>query len=95
MKDYDHKKPKKVDWVSGGCMMFKNKFLLDEKYFLYFEDVDFCIWKNVYYNPNAAAYHEVQRTSKRRIKYMIYHIRSFIRYSCKKSFAVIYGYLID
>ncbi|MFA5995842.1 MAG: glycosyltransferase family 2 protein [Patescibacteria group bacterium] len=37
----------KVDWVSGGFLMFSKKLIdkigwWDEKYFLYLEDVDFC-----------------------------------------------------
>jgi N-acetylglucosaminyl-diphospho-decaprenol L-rhamnosyltransferase len=36
-----------VDWVSGGCLLVRrqaalNAGLLDERYFLYEEDVDFC-----------------------------------------------------
>jgi len=36
-----------VDWVSGGCMLVRREAaleagLLDERYFLYEEDVDFC-----------------------------------------------------
>ncbi|MFA6027938.1 MAG: glycosyltransferase family 2 protein [Patescibacteria group bacterium] len=42
-----YKKLTKVDWVSGGFLMFKKNLidkigLWDEKYFLYMEDVDFC-----------------------------------------------------
>lgn len=40
-------KPQQTDWVSGASFLvrtevFKDIGLLDEKYFLYFEEVDFC-----------------------------------------------------
>lgn len=83
MKDYDHKTARRVDWVSGGCMMFKNNLSLDERYFLYFEDVDFCRNKKVYYNPYAVAYHEVRRESKSNLFLLLIHISSMIKYFLK------------
>lgn len=40
--------PSQVDWVAGACMllrtsMIKNIGLMDEGYFLYYEEVDFCL----------------------------------------------------
>jgi len=86
MKDYNHKKPRKVDWVSGGCMMFKKNFSFDNRYFLYFEDVDFCHGKNVYYNPKAIAHHTVQRESSKNIRFLYYHTISFVKYKIKYLF---------
>ena len=42
------KEPAQVDWVSGASMMVRRKLiedigLLDDGYFLYFEEVDFCL----------------------------------------------------
>lgn len=39
---------KSIDYVSGACMLIKNEIfekigLFDEDYFMYFEDVDFCL----------------------------------------------------
>lgn len=56
-----------IDWVSGSCMMVKHEALceiglLDERFFLYFEDIDWCErmqragWK-VYYYPGAEIIH--------------------------------------
>jgi GT2 family glycosyltransferase len=57
-----------TDYVTGGVMfidskIFKKIGLLDERYFLYYEDADFCYrakqagFKVLYY-PKAIAYHE-------------------------------------
>ena len=83
MYDYDHNEPRIVDWISGGCMLFKNRFKFDERYFLYLEDVDFCREKQVYYNPNATAIHSVQRDSTRKLKHFFFHARSFVKYKLK------------
>ena len=56
-----------MGWVSGSCLMIRKKTvdligLLDENFFLYSEDVDWCIrakrqgWSVVYY-PDAAVIH--------------------------------------
>jgi N-acetylglucosaminyl-diphospho-decaprenol L-rhamnosyltransferase len=41
-------KPTETDWVSGGCMMirrevFEQAGLMDDGYFLYFEEMDYCL----------------------------------------------------
>ncbi len=59
--DFDYTKPAKADSVRGGFFMLRNAFpapLLDERYFLWFEEVDFCrqVKKNggeVWYTPAA------------------------------------------
>jgi GT2 family glycosyltransferase len=69
MTDYDHKKSREVDWVSGCCMMvpksaFKKVGGFDEKYFLFNEDVDLCHtlkhhgYKTLYF-PDAKIYHDI------------------------------------
>lgn len=67
MKDYDHDKPKEVDWLMGSALMISRKALekvgfLDSRYFMYMEDVDWCrrFWENgfkVIYYPVACMHH--------------------------------------
>lgn len=66
---------KKVDWVSGGCMMVrKNVFEkiggFDPDIFMYFEDVDICYRVKkaeffTYYYPNSTVIHIEQGSSNR------------------------------
>ncbi|HEX7880142.1 MAG TPA: glycosyltransferase, partial [Candidatus Eisenbacteria bacterium] len=73
MLDYDHATPRNVDWVAGACMMVRREALdevgpMDERYFLYFEDVDWCTrmhrrgW-GVWYVPDAVMTHGYRRAS--------------------------------
>ena len=58
---------REVDWVSGACLLVKRKDaeaagLLDERYFMYCEDVDFCAavrhnGGRVYFTPSAQIVH--------------------------------------
>jgi len=67
MMDWDHNTIREVDWALGGCMMVRrdaisNPKLFDERFFLYFEEVDLCYrmkktpWKVVYV-PEATMVH--------------------------------------
>ena len=62
-----------TDFATGNCMFInskaiKDKKLFDENYFMYLEDVDFCVrmkksgWK-VVYSPKALLWHKVARSS--------------------------------
>jgi len=67
MRDYDRLVQREVDWVSGGAMIVKTAALeqiggMDERYFLYMEDVDWChaSWLNgfkVGYVPESVVIH--------------------------------------
>ncbi|MCX7955572.1 MAG: glycosyltransferase family 2 protein [Patescibacteria group bacterium] len=63
----------KTDFITG-CMLFFNKKVIekigfwDEKYFLYFEDTDFCerakrAGFSLYYNPKIIIYHKVSQST--------------------------------
>ena len=83
MKDYDHKAPRKVDWVSGAFLMMKGKNMLDEKFFMYFEDMDLCKRTgDVYYFPHATAIHKNDESSGS-LKLKIIHLKSMIHYFWK------------
>ena len=92
MLDYDHAASRPVDWVIGACMMVRRRAIedvggMDERFFLYFEDVDWCFrmsrqgWK-VYYVPEAQMVHEHQRESaKPRLSRSFWaHLGSLLRF---------------
>lgn len=66
---------KKVDWVSGGCMMVREKVFeklggFDNEVFMYFEDVDLCFRARkegflTYFYPNVTTIHVGQGSSSR------------------------------
>ena len=67
-------RPTKVDWVSGACMVVRRETLekispLDERFFLYFEDVDLCRrareagWP-VFYLPDVKVLHQTGGSSR-------------------------------
>lgn len=70
MEDYDHRTTRDVDWLLGAVLMVRRSALdevgpLDERYFLYFEDTDWCRrfwqagWRVVYYTgAEMVHYHE-------------------------------------
>ncbi len=88
--------PIEVDWVSGACMMVRREAFesvggLDEQFFLYWEDADFCLrlkragW-SVVYNPGERVTHLTGRSSAkaRRQSLLAFH-RSAYRYFRKNS----------
>lgn len=67
IKDWDRKTTRDVDWVQGSAMLVRREAikkvgLMDERFFMYFEDVDWCrrFWENGYritFYSEAAMYH--------------------------------------
>ncbi|MGB9719913.1 MAG: glycosyltransferase family 2 protein [bacterium] len=97
MLDFDHKTTREVDWVLGAAMMTKDSLikkvgLMDERFFLYFEDVDWCRrFQNhgyrVVYFPEAKFRHQYSRWSaKTKIidllfnRFFWFHLISAIKY---------------
>jgi len=106
MKSFDHNSIKEVDWLMGSCLMFKKEIILnngqifkpyfDERYFMYFEDIDLCrqIWTQgfkVVYNPEAVVIHDHNRQSAKHPWYLAIfldkltwrHIESWLKYFLK------------
>jgi len=92
MMDYDHAEPRRVDWIIGACMLVRREALekvgkMDERFFLYFEDLDWCYrmakqgW-NVYYVPESVMVHRYERSSAHSLinKSLLIHIFSMFRY---------------
>lgn len=75
MRDFDHGSVRPVDWVLGGCLLVRREARqrcgpMDERFFLYFEDVDWCfrMWQSgfeVVYYPGARFVHRHRRASAR------------------------------
>lgn len=72
MKHTDHDQIQKVDWLLGACFMVRRSeikdVLFDERYFMYFEDVDLCRQINkreqfVIYYPVVKVIHNHARQS--------------------------------
>lgn len=97
MADFNHKSVREVDWLVGSAIMIRRETLdevgsMDERFFLYFEDVDWCrqVWKKdwkVIYFPQAVMVHYHKRSSAQRgfNRTKIYHIISGIKYFLKYS----------
>lgn len=92
MLDYDHAETRVVDWVLGGAMIVRMQAVeevggMDERFFLYFEDVDWCYqmhrrgWR-VIYEPGAVMIHDHRRESARRPlgRSFFAHLSSVLRF---------------
>jgi GT2 family glycosyltransferase len=92
MMDYDHESARKVDWVIGACMLVRREAIervgyMDERFFLYFEDLDWCYrmgkhgW-SVYYVPESVMVHSYERSSAKSLfrKPFLIHLLSMLRY---------------
>jgi GT2 family glycosyltransferase len=84
--------PVAVDWVSGACMMIRRSAFdavggMDEQFFLYWEDADFCLrlrqagWRTDY-NPSASVTHLTGESSKRarRASLVAFHASAYRYY---------------
>lgn len=78
------------DWVAGMFMLFQRETFaavggFDERYFLYYEDVDLCTrlalaGKRVVYCPAVEAIHDARRESHRNVRYLRHHLASMLRF---------------
>jgi hypothetical protein len=78
------------DWVAGMFMLFRNETYaalggFDERYFLYYEDVDLCRrlrarGMQVVVVPQASVVHLARRASHRDLRHLRWHMGSALRY---------------
>jgi N-acetylglucosaminyl-diphospho-decaprenol L-rhamnosyltransferase len=84
------------DWVGGMFMLFRREVFeelggFDERYFLYYEDVDLCArlrlrGYEVALCPEAKIIHHAHRSSHTSWKFMRWHLTSMTRFFCSPSF---------
>lgn len=97
LENKDYLSRHQVDWVSGACMLVRKDAItstgmLDERYFMYVEDMDWCRnfhvkgWQ-VWYLPDWIVQHNAGRASTGRAclvnRLMWIHFASFCKYSLK------------
>lgn len=89
--DYpDSGAPIAVDWVAGMFMLFRSEAFraaggFDERFFLYYEDVDICrrlgiLECGAVYVPEVTVIHHARRESRRNLRRMATHAASALRY---------------
>ena len=84
------------DWLGGMFMLLPSKVFtkvtgFDERYFLYYEDVDLCarlimLGYKVVLNPQATVFHYAQRASHQNFKYFRWHLLSMLRFFVSRVF---------
>jgi len=82
--------PFSPDWVAGMFMLFKQEAFravggFDERYFLYYEDVDICARLRaagyaIHLVPAVSAIHDARRASRRNWRHRAWHLQSIVRY---------------
>lgn len=78
------------DWIAGTFILLKSDAYrkingFDEKYRLYFEDVDFCARARlaglkIVVDTKVRVRHDAQRASRKKFIYLLWHIQSAIRF---------------
>lgn len=78
------------DWIAGMFMLFhidsfRSVGDFDERYFLYYEDVDICVRLRergfqVAVCPAVTVIHDARRESRRNLRYAFWHLRSSFRF---------------
>jgi GT2 family glycosyltransferase len=84
------------DFVAGIFMLIPSHLFslvggLDERYFLYFEDIDLCArlrlqGYEISLNPSVTVVHDAQRTSRRDLRYLKWHLTSMSRFFLSRTF---------
>lgn len=87
-------RPFRPDWIAGMFMLFRREAFVaaggfDERYFLYYEDVDLCArfarqGLCVEVEPAASVVHDARRASHRSLRYLRWHLGSMLRFFGKR-----------
>jgi GT2 family glycosyltransferase len=97
MLDWDHNSTLEVDWILGAAMMVRRAAIsevgpMDERFFLYFEDVDWCYrmkaaeWKTYYHSDAHLVHHYRRQSADAKFgKAKRAHLESWLRFSEKWS----------
>ena len=83
VKSIKNAKPHEVLYMTGAAMLIKKEVfqksgLFDEQFFLYYEDVDFCLRAKqkgflTYVNPTVSVYHVLSKTAGKMSSLAVYH----------------------
>ena len=95
LKDCDLSYTQRVDWVLGAALLvrraaFPDSALFDQRYHLYFEDVDLCYFAHqrgweVVYCPDSRMIHDHQRESARGLnRKLVIHLMSWLKFTRKR-----------
>lgn len=94
--------PQFVDFISGCVMLIKKEIiervgLLDDRFFLYNEDLDYCLRVKsqgfkIAYVPSAFAFHEISVVKDRTNYFTMYHLAKSSVMLRKKHFSKLYYY---
>jgi GT2 family glycosyltransferase len=83
-------RPVEPDWVAGMFMLLRAEAFarlrgFDERYFMYYEDVDLCararrLGLRIVLDPRAQVVHDARRASHRSARHAWWHARSLVRF---------------
>lgn len=86
------------DWIAGTFLLMRARVYqilggFDERYWLYFEDVDLCTRARLLglkpaLDPRISIHHDAQRTSHIKLKYLFWHLQSALRFFSSKTYKV-------
>ena len=82
--------PEHPDWIAGMLLLMESKLFevlggMDERFFLYFEDVEFCARARLagyqlFLNRELRIRHDARRRSRRELRYAAWHLTSAYRF---------------
>lgn len=98
--DNQHSQSSNIDWLSGSCLLLRRKALeqsglFDERFFMYFEDIDLCRriqlagWKNHYLADEGEVVHYGGQSAKQNLMRVYIEYRLSQIYFTRKYHGVI------